>query len=365
MTAKPIKFRSGPHLKPNPAQRTGIKPIRRIDTAGRSAAFLEIIKNLKSFNTCGAKGACGVNVAKKPRGARTQTFSRRLFILITVAPGFAYYCLTIIAPNILALLLSLHKWGGLSWSFKWTGLDNFRRLFKDQIFYKALANNLYMAVATILLTLVVSLFMAAVLSNKSIKRVGFFRSIFYFPNVMSVVVTSMLWKFMYDPQLGIINAALRSVGLESLAMIWLGNTRTVKPALVVSQLWGSVGLYILIYMTTMRSVNPSLYEAAEMDGAGKARQFFSVTLPIIAPTVKTALIYSMAGALNGGFAAVRIMTGGGPNRESTVLTSYLYEKAFIQGDYGYGAAIGVFVLAVGFALYFLIDKFLRGEAYET
>jgi len=118
-------------------------------------------------------------------------------------------------------------------------------------------------------------------------------------------------------------------------------------------------------MTTMRSINFTLYEAASIDGASKIRQFFSITLPLMIPTIRTTLIFFLAGALSGGFALVRIMTQGGPNRASTVLSSYLYEKAFTDGDYGYAAAIGMFILVVGFLLYFTVMKVFKTETYET
>ena len=306
--------------------------------------------------------------SKKSRrryGIGTKKFNERGFILLTVVPGFVYFCVFIIVPNVLAMLLSLFKWNGLNWNFRWAGTSNYVRLFKDPVFYKALLNNLYFALVSMICVITISLFIATLMSNKLIKRTGFFRSIFYFPNVMSIVVTALMWKFIFDPQLGLINSALRGLGLENLTRIWLGDITTVRPSLIVPQVWGSLGLYVLIYMTTMRSINPNVYEAAAIDGAGKVKQFFTITLPLIVPTLRTTLIYFIANVLNGGFALVRIMTNGGPNRESTVLTSYLYEKAFTQGDYGYGAALGVFVLVVGFLLYFLVLKLLKSEDYET
>jgi len=298
-------------------------------------------------------------------GFGTKKFDRRGFIILSVVPGFIIYCVLILLPNLLTAVLSLYRWRGLSWEFRWMGLENYRRMFADTTFYTALRNNLYFMIITMILVICISLFIAAILSNKSIKRVGFYRAIFYFPNVMSVVVISLMWRFMYDPNYGIINELLRAAGLESWTRVWLGDLSTVRPALVVPQVWGAVGLYILIYMTTMRSISFTLYEAASIDGASKIRQFFSITLPLMIPTIKTTLIFFLAGALSGGFALVRIMTQGGPNRASTVLASYLYEKAFTDSDYGYAAAIGMFILVVGFLLYFTIIKVFKTESYET
>ena len=158
-------------------------------------------------------------------GFGTKKFNRRVFILLTVVPGFAYFCLTIILPNLMAILLSLHKWNGLNWNFRWVGTSNFTKLFKDPIFYKAIGNNLYFAIVSMVLVITIALFVATILSNKSIRRVNFFRSIFYFPNVMAIVVTSLMWKFMYDPNLGVINAVLRAVGWR----IWPGYGWEILP----------------------------------------------------------------------------------------------------------------------------------------
>ena len=307
-----------------------------------------------------------VPARKKPRSVfSSQKRNRKVFIGLTVGPMFAYFCLGIIIPNLFSIALSFFKWNGLNWKFTWMGFKNYAKIFKDPIILKALLNNLYFAIVNMVLVICIALFVAALLSNKSVKRTGFFRALVYFPNIMSVVVVSIMWKFMYDPQLGIVNAVLKAIGLEDWTRVWLGNIRTVRPALVIPQVWGAVGLYILIYMTTMKSINPSVYEAAEMDGGNKIQQFFYITVPIMLPTIKMTMIYFLAGALNGGFAFIKIMTDGGPNRESTVLTSYLYEKAFTQNDMGYGAAIGVFVLIVGFVMYFVIEKFIKSEVYET
>ena len=298
-------------------------------------------------------------------GFGTKAFNKRGFIFLSVFPGFAWYIIFILVPNALTAALSFHRWKGVTWEFRWMGLANYQRMFGDPIFYTSLKNNFYYALISMVLVIIIALFMATILSNKSIKRPGFFRAIFYFPNVMSVVVISLMWRFMYDPNLGIINGILREVGADGLTRVWLGNLSTVRPALIVPQVWSGVGLYILIYMTTIRSINPALYEAAAIDGAGKIRQFFTITLPLIIPTIKTTMILFLAGALSGGFALVRIMTQGGPNNASNVLANYLYDKAFRDSDYGYAAAIGVFILVMGFAMYYIIMKVFKSETYET
>ena len=296
------------------------------------------------------------------RKLRSEKFYRKGFILLNVVPIFTLFCIGILLPNLFSVILSFFKWNGLSWNFKFMGLENYKDMFSDPIVWKAFWNNMYFAFFTMLLTITIGLAISAILCNNTVRHSRFFMAIFYFPNVMSSVVVSLLWKFMYDPQFGIINAVLRGVGLDSWAKIWLGDIHTVRPALVVPQVWSCIGLYLLIYTATIKGINPSLYEASPLDGASKVKQF--TTLPLIWPTIRMTLVYFMAGALNTGFAFIRIMTNGGPNRESEVLTSYLYERAFTQGNYGFGAAIGVVILIIGFAFYFLIEKVFKSEVYE-
>jgi len=291
-------------------------------------------------------------------------FYRNSFILIGVVPIFTLYCIGVLVPNLGSILLSFFKWNGLNWKFTWMGLANYRNIFNDPIVTKAFWNNIYFAFFTMALTIGISLALAAILSSNTIKNPGLFTSIFYFPNIMSAVVVSLLWKFMYDPNLGIINAALEGMGLGELTRTWLGDINTVRPALVVPQVWACLGLYLLLYTTTIRQIDRSLYEAAELDGATKVQQFFRVTVPLIWPTIRLTMVYFMAGALNSGFAFIRVMTNGGPNRESEVLTSYLYQKAFQQGNYGFGAAMGVLILILGFTFYLLIEKVFKSETYE-
>ncbi len=287
------------------------------------------------------------------------------FIAASVIPAFVLYCVAVLVPNFFSALLSLFKWNGLNWDFKFVGLENYKKVFADPIVAKAFWNNIYFAIFTMILAIGLALIISAVLCNNTVKRPNFYISLFYFPNIMSAVVVSILWKFMYDPQFGIINAVLNLLGKEEWTRIWLGDINTVRPALVFPQVWASVGLYILLYTSTIKGINPSLYEAACIDGANKIQQFTKITLPLIWPTVKISMVYFMAGCLNAGFAFIKIMTNGGPNRESVVLTSYLYEKAFTQGDYGFGASIGMIVLILGFAFYFIIEKVFKSETYET
>lgn len=293
-----------------------------------------------------------------------RNFNRRGFIFIYVFPAFLLYFLGILLPNIIAVLMSFMRWNGFTFDFKWVGLVNYQKLLKDPLILKAFLNNMYFALFTMIFTIIIALFFASVFCNKSIKEAPLYKAVYFFPNVMSVVVVAMLWKFMYNPQFGIITAGLKALGLESLTRVWLGDLGTVKPALIIPQVWMSVGLYMVIYISAIQNITNDLYEAATIDGAGKVIQFFKITLPLVWNIIKITMVYFMANALNAGFALIKIMTNGGPNNESIVLTTYLYQNAFQNSDFGYGASIGTFVLVIGLCFYLFVEKVLKSENYQ-
>jgi N-acetylglucosamine transport system permease protein len=293
-----------------------------------------------------------------------KNFSRNGFILIYIVPAFLLYFIGILLPNIFAVILSLLKWNGFNFTFKWVGATNYQKMLGDPLILKAFLNNMYFAFFTMLFTIGIALLFASIFCNKSIREAPVYKAVFFFPNIMSIVVVSMLWKFMYNPQFGLINAVLNSMGLESLTRIWLGDLATVKPALLIPQIWMSVGLYMLIYIAAIQNITIDLYEAATIDGAGKIIQFFKITFPLMWNIIKITMVYFMANALNSGFALIKIMTEGGPNNASVVLTTYLYQKAFLGSDFGYGASIGTLILVIGLCFYLFVEKVLKSEDYQ-
>jgi ABC-type sugar transport systems, permease components len=296
--------------------------------------------------------------------SRNRKFYRTGFILVYIVPAFFLYCLGILLPNIIAILMSFVRWNGFTFSFTWTGVDNYVKMFGDPLILKAFLNNMYFAFFTMVFTIAISLIFASIFSNTNIRGISVYKTVYFFPNIMSVVVVSMLWKFMYEPQFGLINAFLKGIGLGDLSHIWLGDLGTVKPALLIPQIWMSVGLYMLIYLAAMLNITKDIYEAAFIDGAGRVIQFFKITIPLMWNIIKITMVYFMANALNSGFALIKIMTNGGPNNESMVLTTYLYQKAFQNSDFGYGASIGTFILVLGLCFYLFIEKVLKSEDYQ-
>jgi N-acetylglucosamine transport system permease protein len=293
-----------------------------------------------------------------------RKFYRDGFIFIYVFPAFLLYLIGILLPNIAAVLMSFIRWDGFTFNFKWVGTANYAKMLGDPMILKAFLNNMYFAFFTMAFTIAIALFFAAVFCKSNLRETPVYKTIYFFPNIMSMVVISLLWSFMYNPQFGLINSLLKALGLESLTRVWLGDLSIVKAAIIVPQVWMSVGLYMLIYIAAIQNITNDLYEAATIDGASMIKQFFRITLPLIWDIIKVTMVYFMANALNAGFTIIKIMTNGGPNNETIVLSTYLYNTAFQNVNFGYGASIGTFILVIGLCFYLFIEKVLKSESYQ-
>ncbi len=212
--------------------------------------------------------------------------------------------------------------------------------------------------------MILATFFAVAIMQLKIKEAPFYRIIFFFPNIMSVVVIGILWTFIYNPSLGLINSGLTFLGLESWTRPWLGSETWALPSLVLPSIWAGIGLFMLMLMGGIGTISKSYYEAAELDGASEWQQFWKVTLPLIWPQVKVSILYIVITTLNGSFIIVQIMTGGGPNNATHVMGSYLYQQAFVQYNFGYGATIGVMILVISFITVFILQYLLRREKVQ-
>ncbi|MEG1636538.1 MAG: sugar ABC transporter permease, partial [Cellulosilyticaceae bacterium] len=200
------------------------------------------------------------------------------------------------------------------------------------------------------ITMFLSLFFAAALTQSKLKEKNFYRVIFFFPNVLSIVVIGVLFKNIYEPNTGILNSLLKGVGLENLTHAWLGESKTVLWAIVIAMVWQAVGYYMVMYMAGMDGISPELYEAADIDGASKFTQFFKITIPMIWSIIRVTIVFFITSTLNMSFLFVNVMTNGGPNSQSEVLLTYMYRQAFTNSNFGYAMAIAVVIFVLAFAL---------------
>lgn len=222
----------------------------------------------------------------------------------------------------------------------------------------------FLVVTKVIGIMVLALFIAVALTQLKIKEAPFYRIVFFFPNIMSIVVIGILWTFIYNPSMGLVNSGLEFLGLESLARPWLGSETWALPSLVLPSIWAGIGLFMLILMGAISNISKSYYEAAEIDGASEWQQFWKVTLPLIWPQIKISILYIVITTLNGSFIIVQVMTGGGPNNSTHVMGSYLYQQAFVQYNFGYGATIGVMILILSLITVLILQFLMRSEKTE-
>lgn len=266
-----------------------------------------------------------------------------------IMPWLLGLLLFTIGPMLFSLLLAFSKWDIITGvqSIEWVGLDNFKAIFHDELFYQSLKVTFIFALVSVPLYQVVSLLIAVLLNMRS-RGMKVFRLIYFMPSVIPAVAVSMMWVMIFNPEYGILNKALAWFGIQGPA--WLQDPSYALGALIVMGIWG-VGNTIIIYLSGLQSVPEDMHEAAELDGAGRFRRFFSITLPMISPTVFFNLIMGIIGGFQY-FTQAFVMTNGGPLNSTLFYNLYLYNKAFQDYEMGYASALSwiLFIIILVFTL---------------
>ncbi|MFB3162367.1 sugar ABC transporter permease [Neobacillus sp. 179-J 1A1 HS] len=287
-----------------------------------------------------------------------------MFLLFSILPTLIVFTILTVYPLTQGLYMSFFDWSGMSAEKEFIGIDNYIKLFNDPIIRKAISNDYLLVVIKVIFIMIIATFFAVVLTQFRIKESPIYRVIFFFPNIMSVVIMGVLWMFIFNPKFGMINEGLKALGLEQWTRPWLGDQDWALPSLAVPLIWAGIGLFMLMLMGAIMNVPKSLYEAAEMDGASQWIQFWKVTVPLVWPQIKTAIIYIVITTLNGSFVLVQIMTEGGPNNATQVMGSYLYQQAFKNFNFGYGATIGVLILVLSLITVMILQFVLKRDKVE-
>ena len=274
-----------------------------------------------------------------------RTWSPVLFVL----PALAFYVMFVTYPLLGTINYSLHEWDGASPLMNFVGLENYIELFQNEIFWRALGNNAIWIITTIVVPVFLGLYLAVLLSTDKLKGVTLFRVSFFVPAVLSLVVVSIVWTWIYHPEYGKVNVYLRAFGLDSLTRAWLGNPDTVLGALLAAGSWTYYGFCMVIFMAALQSIDRTYYEVAKIDGANSVQIFFKITVPMLKNTVTMLILNSMIGSFKV-FDIIYVTTRGGPYHSSEVVSTYMYDKAFYTNEVGYGAAIAI-TLAIFIAVF--------------
>ncbi|MFD0712919.1 carbohydrate ABC transporter permease [Paenibacillus sp. GCM10027626] len=286
------------------------------------------------------------------------------FISLSVIPAFGGYVLFTLYPNILSVYYSLLQWDGISDPI-FVGLKNYVVMLQDKYMWRALWHNLIFMLTIPPLVIFISLILGYLLTNKGYKGSGFFKILFFFPNVLSTVVIALLWAFIYDGSFGILNSFLKLIGIPIGNFYWLGDESTAIWAIIPPYVWGGVGFYIIIFVNAMVTIPKSLYESAILEGATHMQRLFRITIPLIMPVIRVGILFQVLGALKG-FEKVLILTNGGPSGSTDVIGLYMFNLAFGSEyhNYGYASAIGMFLFVVLVASKLLMDKFIPDRSVE-
>lgn len=294
----------------------------------------------------------------------SRHWQRNIFILSFILPTLILYCLFMVYPIIQALYYSLFDWSGSSENKDFIGLKNFIDLMHDPIMWQAIGNDYFLVAGKMIGIMILATFFAVSLTRFRLKFALFFRSIFFIPNIISVVVIGVLWAFIYNPQIGFLNSILSLITGTEVKTAWLGFPFHTIWMLLPPSIWAGIGFYMILLIAAIQGIPESYYEASSLEGAGQWHQFTHITLPLIWEQIKVSVLNIMMTTLNGSFVIVMIMTNGGPDNSTQVMGSYLYQMAFQQYHFGYGAAIGVIILIMSLITTIALQRIMRQETVE-
>ena len=294
----------------------------------------------------------------KPRLSRQARQNIKGYLFIS--PWLLGFLLWVLGPMVASLIISLTEWNILT-PPKYVGFDNYTKLLDPNVYFlKALYNTIYITVIGVPLQVVLALVVAQFLNYRG-RAVNLFRTIFYLPMVTPIVASALVWLMIFNPEFGLANAIFRVLKLPE--QRWFLDPDLSKPLIVVWMLW-HIGGSMVIFLGGLQSVPESLYDAAEVDGAGPVRQFFSITLPMISPVIFFVITTSIIGTFQV-FTVAFITTGGGPVRSTLFYVLYLYRNAFEYLRMGFGSGLAwvlfVIILAVTLIQFKLADRWVYYE----
>jgi raffinose/stachyose/melibiose transport system permease protein len=274
-----------------------------------------------------------------------------------LAPAFFFYLLFAFAPLVYTTWLSFFEWDGLTVG-TWVGLENYEKVLSDPDIRASFVHSFELIVFYAVLPVVLGMLLASLIAHSRVRGVTFFRAALFLPQTIATVVVAIAWVWIYAPE-GPLNEALRAVGLGGLARGWLGDFSLALPALGLVGTWVMFGLCLVLFLAGIQKVPVALYEAARVDGAGRVREFFAVTLPGLRGELAVALTLTTITALRT-FDLIYVSTSGGPGTATTVPSVLVYQNAFSNGRVGLAAAVAVVLTALIFVVAFgiirLVDR---------
>lgn len=274
--------------------------------------------------------------------------------IIMIMPAVILFTVFFLAPIFISVYYSFTDFSGIG-AAKFIGFKNYQVLLKDKFFFIALKNTFIILVG-ITITILPLSFIVALLLEKPFRGSGVVQSMIFAPNVIAPILVGLIWLFILDPKMGMINAILRSIGLSDYQQQWIGGKTLTPYSVAFVYLWQVLGFYTTINMAGLRSIPADIYEAAEIDGANYFQRIRKITIPMMKNTIVINTILIITGGFKI-FETVKQLTNGGPNHMSDVLVTYMYDTTFTSSRYGYGMAVATvsFVLCLIFSIIYLVN----------
>lgn len=278
-----------------------------------------------------------------------------------LSPTLLIFCTFILFPVFFSFYLSFQKWNSFSWSGSYIGFENYKRMFLSEEFWQVLKNTAVYTLGTVPLNMVISLLIAYGL-NRKLAGKKVLRTLFFAPVVISPVAAALIWRWLYDPNFGLLNYVLGFIGLGPFN--WLNDPSAAMFALIGMGVWKTFGVNMILFSAGLNGIPASYYEAATIDGAGAWSKFLHITLPLLSPTTFFIMVMSMIGSFQV-FDIVYILTSGGPLGSTKVLVFYIYEYAFkFSGEMGYASAVSYTLFAILFILTMAQVKYLKSKVFS-
>ena len=303
--------------------------------------------------------------AENERRSPLQTRKKQLniFLAAFILPGLLLYTIFRFVPSIIGLGISLFDWKGVTLNMNFVGFANYITLLKDKLFFNSLYNHMYLFVWNTIIVFVLAIALSVLLTSNHMRERGFYRVMFFFPTVVPAVIINVLWMSVFNPNTGILNGILALFGIPGLN--WLGDGILVKNSILFVMVWKSLGFYMVLFMASILNIPTSLFEAARIDGCNVFRQTFSITIPLMWEQIRTSLLFFIVTSCGVGFNMVFMMTKGGPDSASEIMTTYMYKLSFGgQSRFGYASAVSMAILIVTTLLALIILKATKRESYE-
>lgn len=289
-------------------------------------------------------------------------FTNKRDIFLMVLPGIAVLLLAMIVPVVLSVYYGMTDWTGIG-KMNFIGLANFKEILtQDPAFWRSLLNALILTVVTLFIQNPFA-FIICIMLLACKRGERFFRTVYFIPAIISVVVTTRLWISIFSPQYGLLNKFLNLIGLGFLGTDWLSNINTALGSVIFIVIWQGFGWAVLFYYAGLVGIPKDLQEAAKIDGASGFKLYTKVVIPLMMPVIKSIAVIGLISCLKQ-METVYLSTGGGPGDLTQFLANYLYIKAFVSGQYGYGNALSVLFVIICVLGTYLLDRFTRTDVGE-